>query len=317
MGYLTSGEIYYQIPKFDNPLDYVALVLVIAIMLADIICMIQLWSDLRSGKYYAKLLFVVFSLCIVWNIFKLVYVYTLSPPWVNFVYTTLGALTPTLGVLVDGEVLKAFCVVSDRIKPEMIKRNQYGVMLVHLTLNLGTYLRVISIGKPFPMWLDYWYNYGYILYCAILQLYELWQIVILIWLAIGQLTNRQTIMNSDADLSAEYESTNRRLRWMIGALVTIVTIQWVAGGITVVDFLSVDSKINNQIIGNTLAVITPILSFSIFTGIQHMSLRKQKKTSKKTGDPSKHDTRRDDTTKGEKESFKADKTAGTISTHLD
>ncbi|KAI8914129.1 hypothetical protein EDD86DRAFT_244358 [Gorgonomyces haynaldii] len=165
----------YPIPQFNSPWDYFALFLIIIVMLAYLVCMVRLWPALRQNKFYAKALYVAFIACLVWNIFKLIYVYSDSPPWVNWAYSSLGLISQSLAVLIDGEILKAFCAISKVVTPKMVTRLQYCLLALHVTLAGSTYVRVFYIGNHFPNWLILWFRFGYAIFVILQQLLELWQ----------------------------------------------------------------------------------------------------------------------------------------------
>ncbi|KAI8912759.1 hypothetical protein EDD86DRAFT_202183 [Gorgonomyces haynaldii] len=283
MGKYADGSEYYAVPKFDTTTDYIALILIIAVMASEIVCMLLLLRDFMLDKFYAKALYGVFICCIIWNIFKLIYVYSESPPVVNFIYSTLGVITVTVGVLVDGEILKAFLVLAKRLKPVHVTRLQIGIIIAHFTIGGGTYMRVFYLGRPFPQWLQSWYTYGYFTFTLVVQLIELWQIVMILYFVRVRMKMKQRLnTSSNLNSSSDEKDTSGLLKMMLCVLVLIIVLQWTAGAITAWDFTRKygESNINTQIIANTLGLINPILSYVIFSAIQHISLRKPKTSSK-------------------------------------
>ncbi|KAI8908297.1 hypothetical protein EDD86DRAFT_207264 [Gorgonomyces haynaldii] len=251
-------------------------------MLAYLVCMVRVWPALRQNKFYAKALYVAFVSCLVWNIFKLIYVYSDSPPWVSWVYSSLGLISQSLAVLIDGEILKAFCAISKVVTPKMVTRLQYCLLALHVTLAGSAYIRLLYLGTRFPNWLVLWYRYGYALFVILQQLLELWQILMIFWLAVTHQKQRNDIQRMEQLTGVEYVSKDHEqlqdVRRVLYILVGSLVILWLGGAVTAYDFFNTQSwSIDIQIIGNTVCSVSPILSCFVLEFIQNMNFKKNSK----------------------------------------
>ncbi|KAI8906708.1 hypothetical protein EDD86DRAFT_248303 [Gorgonomyces haynaldii] len=248
--YVTIGTYLYVFPGFINALDYFALLLVIGVMLTYIFCMIRLWPDLRLGKFYAKALYATFICCLLWNTFKLIYVYSDSPPWVNWAYSSLGLISQSMAVLIDGEILKAFSAISKVLTAVTVRRMQYTLLVLHLIMAGGTYIRVFYIGGTFPDWLVIWYRYGYVSF-IILTVFSLARV---------HYHQRKEVehMQQSSALTVEQpdEEHLSSIMTVIGIMMSSLVLLLTGGALFAWDFFNYKiSSINVQIISNTISTL--------------------------------------------------------------
>ncbi|KAI8913447.1 hypothetical protein EDD86DRAFT_245084 [Gorgonomyces haynaldii] len=281
MGQYADGTYAYKhFPDFTDPLDYLTLIIIVLTLIGFLVVFgMQLRYFRWDARYIQALIGVLFS-CIAFTVLKLLYLFTDSPPIINALYVVFGCVSVLLSFLVDAELFKKFVPMSKSIQEHHISRLQHFGCT-------SMYIRLFYVGKPFPLWLTIWYTVGYSGSLLITQIIEFCQVICIALLCRqlvvdrrrfnGQLATNISIqsINQEERRQEEREQDHGLIRIFV-TLSLMILLQGCGGILTIYDFLASLESVNYQVIGNTLTVMNPILSYAVFSGLQRVTIMRHR-----------------------------------------
>ncbi|KAI8914151.1 hypothetical protein EDD86DRAFT_259221 [Gorgonomyces haynaldii] len=181
----TNGTKYYRLPTLRDPFDAFAILLnmIVFLMLITASCYIAI--HLR-GTTLSKLILPVYICHMLFEIFHIIHFFTDSPPIFDFLWGFTGLLATTLGVLVDAEIVKIFCVFSKRITVRKMQIVQGCICVLFWIGAAGVIGRLAYLGTLAPDVVENLLRYCTPGYLIILYIYRFIQLILLMQLTWGQ-----------------------------------------------------------------------------------------------------------------------------------
>ncbi|KAJ3258549.1 hypothetical protein HK103_003509 [Boothiomyces macroporosus] len=132
------------------------------------------------------------------------------------------------------DILKAFAVASKYLTVERITVVQIIYCVFHFLSIGGLYISVGYIATTKPLWLSYYCQYGYLLFCLTALLYETWHSIYVSRAVLKQLRIRRGLVN--ASKSSNETHAFNSIYYLIGAGISLdwigyimFTVAWFAG----------------------------------------------------------------------------------------